>query len=242
MASSIARAEADCARFEQHLAAANSASADAEAAWRISDEAAAKRAYESAADELAMVRSINSRGACSGTPAMRLSLFLVDARMKWLGLTPLQSDTKALPSVDDDLQKGWKAIAKERDAAPDVFDKAGYYVREVRALAKLQRSITDGTALQTLMCSHDVVPIELVTPDMPRTAAAAGAEGTAQVKVTMDDTGRLLQVSIFRSTNNRALDGATLDAASRSQYAPEVRSCKTRGGSYMFTATFQRQR
>jgi len=80
-----------------------------------------------------------------------------------------------------------------------------------------------------------------VTPDMPEIARQMGASGTAQIKVTLDANGNVLSVSVFKSTNNRALDQAALQAAQQSKYSAEVRNCQPVGGAYLYTVTFESQ-
>lgn len=80
-----------------------------------------------------------------------------------------------------------------------------------------------------------------VTPDMPEIARQMGATGTAQIKVTLDPNGGIVSATVFRSTNNRALDQAALQAAQQSKYAPEIRNCQKVGGSYLYTVTFESQ-
>ncbi|MGH7660200.1 MAG: TonB family protein [Vulcanimicrobiaceae bacterium] len=80
-----------------------------------------------------------------------------------------------------------------------------------------------------------------VVPDMPEIARQMGATGTAQIKVTLDPNGGVTAVTIFKSTNNKALDQAALQAAQQSKYAPEVRNCQPVGGSYLYTVTFESQ-
>jgi TonB family protein len=82
---------------------------------------------------------------------------------------------------------------------------------------------------------------EKVTPDMPEIAREMGATGTAQIKVTLDANGTVTAVAVFKSTNNKALDQAALQAAQQSKYAPEIHNCRPVGGSYLYTVTFESQ-
>ena len=87
----------------------------------------------------------------------------------------------------------------------------------------------------------DAIATDKVTPEMPEIARQMGATGTAQVKVTLDEGGKVLATSIYKSTNNRALDNAAIDAAKQSKYAPEVKNCVKTAGSYLYTVTFESQ-
>lgn len=87
----------------------------------------------------------------------------------------------------------------------------------------------------------DAVATDKVTPEMPEIARQMGATGTAQVKVSLDESGKVTAIAIYKSTNNRALDSAALDAAKQSKYAPEVKNCTKVAGSYLYTVTFENQ-
>lgn len=87
----------------------------------------------------------------------------------------------------------------------------------------------------------DAIATDKVTPDMPEIARQMGATGTAQIKVTLDEKGHVTDASVFKSTNNRALDNAALLAAKQSKYAPETRNCVAVTGSYLYTVTFENQ-
>jgi periplasmic protein TonB len=87
----------------------------------------------------------------------------------------------------------------------------------------------------------DAIATDKVTPDMPEIARQMGATGTAQIKVTLDENGRVTDANVYKSTNNRALDQAALQAAKQSKYAAEVRNCVKVAGSYLYTVTFENQ-
>ena len=235
----LANAQADCAVFEDHIAAATTASAGAEQEWRSSNITAAKDRYTTAATELAAARQLNARNACTQTAAARVNFFLVEARIRWLGLTALAPGPKELSKADGDLTRGLGSVQRDAGSVPDVYVKATYYVREVAALDQLVRSNGD---LETLMCSHEAVAVKLITPSVPVAALVANAQGMAQIKVTLDSSGTLLNASVYRSTQNKDLDAAALEAVQQSQFAPPVRECKPEGGSFLVTTTFRSQR
>jgi protein TonB len=87
----------------------------------------------------------------------------------------------------------------------------------------------------------DAVATDKVTPEMPEIARQMGATGTAQIKVDLDESGKVLGAAVYKSTNNRALDQAALQAAKQSRYAPEVKNCVKIAGSYLYTVTFENQ-
>ena len=93
-------------------------------------------------------------------------------------------------------------------------------------------------------CANPNMPAtatQKVTPDMPDIARQMGASGTAQIKVTLDANGNVMDTAVYASTHNKALDNAALQAARASKYAPEIDNCVKTGGSYLYTVTFENQ-
>jgi len=78
-------------------------------------------------------------------------------------------------------------------------------------------------------------------PEMPEIARQAGASGTAQILVNLDDSGRVVSASIYTSTRNSALDNAALEAAQQSRYSPAIDNCAKTAGSYLYIVTFENQ-
>ena len=87
----------------------------------------------------------------------------------------------------------------------------------------------------------DAVATQKVTPDMPEMARQMGATGTAQIKVTLDAKGNVTAATVYKSTNNRSLDQAALQAAQQSKYSPQVKDCVAVAGSYLYVVTFESQ-
>jgi protein TonB len=87
----------------------------------------------------------------------------------------------------------------------------------------------------------DALAVDKVTPEMPEIARQMGATGTAQIKVSLDENGKVMDVAVYRSTNNKALDKAALDAARQSRYRAELRNCLPTAGNYLYTVTFENQ-
>ncbi|MGA3036970.1 MAG: energy transducer TonB [Vulcanimicrobiaceae bacterium] len=81
--------------------------------------------------------------------------------------------------------------------------------------------------------------IKKVTPAMPEIAIREGASGTVQIKVELDETGRLVAASVVSSSHNAALDEAALGAAQHSTYAATILNCKPVSGAYLFVVTFR---
>lgn len=81
-------------------------------------------------------------------------------------------------------------------------------------------------------CYHDVTVLNAAMPEIPQSAATHNLWANALVTVGAD--GKVLEVKIVRSSGSAAVDGATVDAAKRSTYAPEMNACKARTGQYLF--------
>lgn len=75
--------------------------------------------------------------------------------------------------------------------------------------------------------------------DYPAVAREARVMGTATVRVDLDETGRVVQARVFRSSGNSSLDDEALNAATRSRYAPETFRCQGLAGSYLFVVDFR---
>ena len=82
---------------------------------------------------------------------------------------------------------------------------------------------------------------QAVEPDYPDIARQQGAVGTTNVKVTLDPTGSVTDVSVYKSAGNASLDQAALKAARATAYSPDVVNCVKTAGSYIFQADFTGQ-
>lgn len=82
---------------------------------------------------------------------------------------------------------------------------------------------------------------QAVEPDYPDIARQQGAVGDTSVKVTLDPTGSVTDVSVYKSAGNASLDQAALKAAKATAYTPDVVNCVKTAGSYIFEAQFTGQ-
>ncbi len=80
-----------------------------------------------------------------------------------------------------------------------------------------------------------------VEPDYPDIARQQGAVGTTQVKVTLDASGSVESVGIYKSSGNQALDNSAMAAAKATSYTAETVNCVPQSGSYIFRAEFTGQ-
>jgi TonB family protein len=76
--------------------------------------------------------------------------------------------------------------------------------------------------------------------DVPEIAAGQHATGITDVRIVLDEAGRLKEQSVLVSSGNRWLDRAALTAARQSRYRAEVRDCAPVGGAYAFVVDFTR--
>ncbi|MBV8721080.1 MAG: energy transducer TonB, partial [Candidatus Eremiobacteraeota bacterium] len=78
-----------------------------------------------------------------------------------------------------------------------------------------------------------------VPAEYPESAKDLGlGEVTAQVEVTVGPSGNLINATIFKSTNNMAMDQAALRAARQSSYSPKLVNCQPVQGDYLFRVDF----
>lgn len=81
-------------------------------------------------------------------------------------------------------------------------------------------------------CYHDVTVIEAPVPDIPKSAYHANVSANALVTVGAD--GRPVSAKIVLSSGSKAIDSATIVAAMKSTYSPEMSNCKPRTGTFLF--------
>jgi protein TonB len=87
----------------------------------------------------------------------------------------------------------------------------------------------------------DAAVTRAVEPDYPELARQQSLTGTTQVKVTLAETGAVMDAQVYASSGSAALDAAAITAARRSMYAPEIDDCRQHAGSYLFRAEFSAQ-
>lgn len=87
----------------------------------------------------------------------------------------------------------------------------------------------------------DATTVNAAEADYPDIAREQGVVGSAAVKVTLDATGHVVDVSINKSAGNPALDQSALKAARASTYSPEIVNCVKTAGSYLFRVDFTGQ-
>ena len=74
--------------------------------------------------------------------------------------------------------------------------------------------------------------------DYPAIAKEQGAVGSVEVEVTLDETGAVQGVSVYKSSGSEALDNSALQAAKATSYAPATVDCVPQPGRYLFRHDF----
>jgi len=75
-------------------------------------------------------------------------------------------------------------------------------------------------------------------PVYPDAARILHAGGVAAVRLNIGPDGGLIATELVKSTGNKALDQAALNAAENSIYAPGIVNCRPVAGHYIFKVTF----
>jgi hypothetical protein len=81
-------------------------------------------------------------------------------------------------------------------------------------------------------CYHGVTVVYAAMPNIPKATSRAKATANALVSVGVD--GHPISARIVLSSGSRAIDNATVVAAMKSTYSPELTNCKPKIGTYLF--------
>ena len=88
--------------------------------------------------------------------------------------------------------------------------------------------------------NRDATITKVQQPDYPQSAKPLGlGPVSVQIEVTVDASGNLDRVRVYKSSGNQAIDDAALAAASRSKYSPRIVNCQAVTGYYLFRADFE---
>src|SRR5579872_6432236 len=94
----------------------------------------------------------------------------------------------------------------------------------------------NGSALCPL--TRNAYTIRAIPPEMPEVSREQFQSGTVELRVTIASNGSVSDVTVGKSSGNRLLDKAAMQAARASEFAPEVRDCELVGGSYLYIVDF----
>ena len=81
-------------------------------------------------------------------------------------------------------------------------------------------------------CYHGVAVLSAAAPDIPKSEYRANA--TANALVTVGADGHPVNAKIVLSSGSKAIDNATVVAAMKSTYSPEMNDCKPKTDTYLF--------
>jgi protein TonB len=87
--------------------------------------------------------------------------------------------------------------------------------------------------------SADVGALELAPPRYPEDAICSGAYGEVRLRLSIDAHGNLLNVAVNRSSRNRSLDRAAMDAARRWRFHAGLYHGIPVGGDVIVPVNFQ---
>jgi protein TonB len=76
-------------------------------------------------------------------------------------------------------------------------------------------------------------------PNYPRTARRQGWEGAAEIEVTVDESGKGIEVFLLRSSGHSELDKSALDALRQARFQPGTRNGIPETGTMTVTIRFR---
>jgi|GEM_PF-1016442 len=85
----------------------------------------------------------------------------------------------------------------------------------------------------------DARVVHSVEPEYPVSLRTRRISGTVQIKVTLNEAGAVLAVSVYKSSGEPDLDRAALEAARSSTYSAAMENCQAVGGAYLLRAVFE---
>lgn len=115
-----------------------------------------------------------------------------------------------------------------------VFTVLGFALQPSNSLASVGDAVTAGAPALSPNCYSDAKVKTAAQPDIPESAFQAHHSMSASSLVTVGTDGRATNAKIVSSSGNAAVDRATIDAAMRSTYSPELKNCKRVVGPYLF--------
>jgi beta-lactamase regulating signal transducer with metallopeptidase domain len=94
------------------------------------------------------------------------------------------------------------------------------------------RTMLAAQPTQPANCYRDVTVIDAAAPNISKSAYRANVSANALVTVGAD--GRPIGAKIVLSSGSEAINSATIGAAMKSTYSPEMSNCKPKTGTYLF--------
>ncbi len=87
---------------------------------------------------------------------------------------------------------------------------------------------------------RDAGMVRPLSVEYPAITRLQGVTGTSLVRVDLNESGRVQNVYVTKSSGNRYLDKAALKAVNDGAFTPEIQDCRTVAGSYALEVTFER--
>jgi len=154
----------------------------------------------------------------------------------YLTLKQLEPGNPALTPLLQDL--GTRLTAKARralilgqvDAAKSWFDEAASLGFDSTEMSSLQRDVDAAVAKQNFMTAlvpqSELTVQKSVQPIYPRRAESSKTEGWADVEFTVDETGKVKDVSVRATSIRGVFEDAAVKAVSQWRYKPVIRDGK----------------
>jgi protein TonB len=77
-----------------------------------------------------------------------------------------------------------------------------------------------------------------VPAETPPFLLISGVSGAAEVEINLSDAGAVESATIAKSSGNKWLDAAAIDAVREQEYLPEISFCQPVSGSYLVNVDF----
>ena len=98
------------------------------------------------------------------------------------------------------------------------------------------------TPTPTPDCATNDTPVEMLASppplDIPPNARAGRVSGITRVRVTVDQNGKVQDVTVLSSSGSPALDQVVVSSLRASQYSPALHACKAVASDYTYTVRF----
>jgi TonB family protein len=105
------------------------------------------------------------------------------------------------------------------------------------------KAVAAATPFATIDCAVPFQVAKVTDTSVPQFPDAARElvlyQTSAEIVVSLDEAGRLMDASVYASSGNGPIDESALRAARKSSYAGGVSYCQSVRGQYLFTATFR---
>ena len=109
------------------------------------------------------------------------------------------------------------------------------------AAVSAQRAAPDSAAADEAFLAYDVPPraIKIFAPEYPSQAKRAQVEGTVHIRMTISETGRVIDANILRSDTIPILEASALHAAQISLFRPALLAGRPVKSRLVFPFPFQ---